>query len=317
LKVENYFEKPLKIELIKETFKKTFKRDFDESYWYWRFLENPVSNRVYINYIIENKVLVAYYAVSPCLIEIHGHEYLIALSNMTMTHPNFQGMGLFSLLANDMKKTLTKDGFIGIFGFANHNSHYGFRKKLKWNDLCVLNQFQLSKSTMKCGENNKSTIEVFDKRLNEEHLILCDDFFVANSPIKLNRSRKILNWRLIKNPQHQYRAICCKVRSVIEGIFIVKEYEKELDVIEFFYKEYDKSEELIKTFVSFVIEKYSAVNIWSNLYSMEHLALERIGFMEKGFNTYFGFIPLSPFEDEDTIYSIKNWHYRFLDSDIY
>ena len=97
-KVEIYHNKPLSIDLIKDTFEASFNIIFDKEYWQWRFLNNPNNKKTYISYIVENGVLAAYYAVSPMIIIIDGKEEKVALSNMTMTHPDFRGRGYFKKL---------------------------------------------------------------------------------------------------------------------------------------------------------------------------------------------------------------------------
>ena len=57
------------------------------------------------------------------------------------------------------------------------------------------------------------------------------------------------------------------------------------------------------------------INIWSNLYSDEHLMLEKIGFQNTNFSTYFGVILFNT--KFKKILSIKNWYYSFFDSDVY
>jgi len=148
-KIEYYFDQPVDIELISDTFLSAFKVPLDVKTWEWRFLTNPVTNKVYINYIIINNVLAAYYAVSPVTILVDEKPQKIALSNMTMTHPEHQGKGYFKTLALDMYAKLKDDGYLGVFGFANQNSHYGFRKNLGWNDLTGLNNFSVNNNTFR------------------------------------------------------------------------------------------------------------------------------------------------------------------------
>ena len=50
------------------------------------------------------------------------------------------------------------------------------------------------------------------------------------------------------------------------------------------------------------------------LHTEEHLILEKIGFREETVTTHFGVID---FTGQDGISDIRNWHYRFLDSDLY
>ena len=81
-------------------------------------LNNPISNKIYINYLLEGGKLVAYYAVSPCEIVINNKTYKVALSNMTMTHPSHSGKGYFKMLATALYQELKKDDFVAVYGFV-------------------------------------------------------------------------------------------------------------------------------------------------------------------------------------------------------
>jgi len=64
----------------------------------------------------------------------------------------------------------------------------------------------------------------------------------------------------------------------------------------------------------FFAGKVNRINIWSNLYTEEHIQLEKLGFRETYFNTYFGIIPFKNYKE---IFDVRNWHYRFIDSDLF
>jgi hypothetical protein len=87
--------------------------------------------------------------------------------------------------------------------------------------------------------------------------------------------------------------------------------------MEVFYKEsiITAHQTILGSAIKYLVTKYERpLNIWSNLYDDEHLYLEKIGFQESVFNTYFGFIP---FNDSKEFFDIKNWHFRLYDSDVF
>lgn len=314
-KVEIFHNKPLDINLIKDTFEASFNISFDKEYWKWRFLNNPNNNKTYISYIIEDGVLAAYYAVSPMTIIIDGNEEKIALSNMTMTHPNYRGKGYFKQLANSLFNNLKDNNFIGIFGFANHNSHYGFRKYLNWQDLSILNLFQVK-------PNQFRNIKIIDNGIKLSYEDLTDELITAISNLKVVNSNKIhikrdsknIEWRLKNNPSNVYKTQVGRLNNQIVSILLYKKYKNEIDILEFFFSNIDNSE-LLNYHISNLITKFnSTINLWSNLHSLEHINLEKQGFQETNFNTYFGVIP---FIDNPKLVEYKNWHYRFIDSDIF
>lgn len=317
-KIEYFFERELPFKLIDETFKKAFNKNLDENYWEWRFLNNPNDDKVYISYILEDNTLAAYYAVTPCTIFINGRKEKIALSNMTMTHPEHQGKGYFKMLAKNLFEKLKNDGYIGVFGFANQNSHYGFKKYLGWKDLSIINTFQVSKSNFR-GFLLKD-IEAFDtetSRISNKDIDIISDFDFCDSRFFLSRSGQNVKWRLVDIPTNNYfiKKIIFNEKTI--GFILFKYFNNEIDIMEYFYKsDFKKSKFEIfgKGISCFFNNEIEKINYWSNFHSEEHLLLEKIGFKELGFNTYFGVIP---FIEDNSILDFKNWHYRFFDSDIY
>ena len=315
-KVEIYHDNPLSIDLIEHTFKLAFNIPFDKEYWYWRFHNNPNSKKVYISYIVEDGVLAAYYAVSPMRILIDGQEQKVALSNMTMTHPKYQGKGYFKKIAKSLYENLKKDNYIAIYGFANHNSHYGFRKYLNWVDLSILSLFQVNPKIFRNINviKNNSILQI--ENITEEILNQISNLEVTReNNIYIKRDRDNIKWRLKNNPINTYKVQVGRSNGKIISLLFFKTYKKDIDIIEFFYCGNSNKVELMIHSISELIRiTNSNINLWSNLYTNEHLSLEKQGFQETSFNTYFGVIPLIK---NDLLLHYKNWHYRFIDSDIF
>jgi hypothetical protein len=75
----------------------------------------------------------AYYGVFKCTLVFDGTTYLAAQSGDTMTHPNHQKRGLFTLLARAVYEECKKQSIALVFGFPNAQSYPGFVHKLNWN----------------------------------------------------------------------------------------------------------------------------------------------------------------------------------------
>lgn len=318
MEICHYYNKPLESKLILDTFRESYGVDMDYKVFEWRFLNNPVTDKVYINYIKLNGVLASYYAVSPINLLIDGQTYKIALSNMTMTHPDHQGKGYFKMLANDLYSKLKEDGFIGVFGFANQNSHYGFRKNLGWVDLTGLNSFSVDKNEFRKNLLNNSEGVIFtESAIDATHIQKSNELICSDKKIVPDRSENFLSWRLLKNPTNQYQTLLIHSENELQDIIFFKFYNGSIDIIEYFFNEKNENstlDNLIKG-IHFLINKYNCdINIWSNLHSDEHLILEKFGFKENNFLTYFGVIPFTHKKD---LMEIKNWHYRFIDSDVF
>jgi len=313
-----YYDKPLEPTLIAKTFQKAFGVEFNVKSWEWRFLNNPFTDKVYINYLKVDNVLASYYAVSPVNLIVDGKTYKIALSNMTMTHPDYQGKGYFKMLANDLFGKLKEDGFVGVFGFANQNSHYGFRKNLGWIDLAGLNSFSVDKNDFRLNLlKNIEGVVYTESSLNLSHIQKAKELICSNQKIVPDRSENFLSWRLLKNPSNQYHTLVVESENELKGIVFFKFYNGSIDIMEWVYNtqsEIDQHDTLIKAISHLLTKHNTSVNIWSNLHSKEHLLLEKFGFKESNFLTYFGVIP---FVSEPVLTNSRDWHYRFIDSDVF
>jgi len=100
----------------------------------WQYDENPIGKAVGFNAIYGNQV-VAHYVTIPVIHLINGHNKQGLLSLNTATHPQHQGKGLFKKLANKTYEKGAELGYSFVIGVANHNSVYGFTKKLGFQNL--------------------------------------------------------------------------------------------------------------------------------------------------------------------------------------
>lgn len=313
--IKYYYEKSIKPSLIVDTFREAYNMELDYEIFKWRFLNNPANGKVYISYIEINGVLAAFYAVSPVNFKINRKNHKMALSCMTMTHPEHQGKGYFKMLANGLYSKLKEDGFIGIFGFANKNSHYGFRKNLGWVDLSSLNKFYVDKNEFNNYlKDSSKRFSFIDNAINATNIEHAGTLECTNLCITPDRSADFLKWRLLENPTHKYYALEIIIDHVLKGILFYKFYNGAIDIMEYYYNK-ENEPSVILNGISYLIEKFNCdINIWSNLHGNEHIILEKAGFKENHFLTYFGVVP---FSSNSRILKFRNWHFRFLDSDVF
>jgi hypothetical protein len=106
-------------------------KKFTVDFLNWQYCGNPTGKVVGFDAFYNNK-LVAHYVTIPVLYSVDGIKTKGLLSLNTATHPEHQGKGLFTKLA-DKTYTLAKElGFEFVIGVANQNSTPGFLKKLNF-----------------------------------------------------------------------------------------------------------------------------------------------------------------------------------------
>lgn len=296
--IVDYHNNPIHVDKIAKLYELAFKRPFNKQSWLWRFTDNPNFSKIYISYVIDNNELISYYAVSPLIFNVFNKNEKIALSMMTMTHPDYTGKGLFTSLAKRVYNNLQIDGFYGVYGFANTNSHYGFRKNLGWKDINQMITLSYRNNQRNYSSYNHITLDKYFLQNLTTNKLICN-----------NNSLDYLSWRTIENPTHDY--------FQYEGKYGLKLIYKifggnEIDIV--YYKPYTQN--LIDDMKNFLIlmNDVSQINIWVNLHHQEHLIFEKLKFVPSQFNSYFGFIP---FYKNDSALNYKNWKISMLDSDIF
>ena len=106
-------------------------KNFNPSVAYldWLYFENPRGSVLGYD-AFDGDVLVAHYACIPIKINAFTHNSLLSLN--TATHPDYQGHGLFRLLANKTFQS-AEAKFANVIGVANSKSVGGFVKHLGFN----------------------------------------------------------------------------------------------------------------------------------------------------------------------------------------
>ncbi len=115
--------------LFAKCFPRTSK--FTRDYLDWLYRCNPDGQVVGFD-ARDGGRLVAHYVCIPARAEIGGNEVRVLLSLNTATHPDYQGQGLFTQLAELTYATGASQGFDCVYGVANANSTPGFTRKLNF-----------------------------------------------------------------------------------------------------------------------------------------------------------------------------------------
>ena len=167
------------IDLINACFPGNLKFSLD--YLDWLYRQNPEGEVVGFD-AWEGNRLASHYVTIPARARIFGQEIRLLLSLHTATHPDFQGRGLFTKLAEKTYEEAANQGFEAVYGVANANSTPGFIKKLNFS--------LVSKLSAQIGIGRRG----IDFNLHKNTEFYCD------------WSEKTLNWRR-QNPINPVRVI--------------------------------------------------------------------------------------------------------------
>jgi len=113
--------------LFRECFPGTTK--FGSAFLTWLYKDNPDGEAIGFD-AFDGDRLAAHYACIPARVRVHGMPVRALLSLNTATHPDYQGKGFFTKLADMTYRAAADLGFHCVYGVANSNSTPGFVRKL-------------------------------------------------------------------------------------------------------------------------------------------------------------------------------------------
>ncbi|UJH91300.1 GNAT family N-acetyltransferase [Antarcticibacterium sp. 1MA-6-2] len=312
-------------EQILELFELAFKKKLSKEFWLWRFKNNPFLDPEMINLMWEDDVLAGHYAVSALEMVVGDKEVLASLSGTTMTHPSFQGKGIFSTLSLELYDRVNREhGVNMVLGFPNKNSHYGLVKKIEWKDVAIVPNLSLSTGNLKKTVLTTSVknIETFD---DSHSGFIKNIISELGFSVSVSRSTKYLNWRYRDCPINDYSCLEISKDGACVGVVITKIFQPdpstgpELDIVDLFCAPDLK---LLQEILIHVDNHYSEkgltdsnFNLWMSLFDPRHLLMERLGFSPGMPLTYMCTKEFS--EGFSQIADYRNWYISMGDSDIF
>lgn len=295
-------------------------RSLSDKYYLWRVLEHPL-NKNFID-VIKNEQgkLISHYAVCPAYSFYKGEYFNAALSLITMTHPEYNGMGLFpKLAANLYNRIHLQDQVQMVYGFPNTNSHYSFTNKLEWNDVYLLPTLRknITPNTLATSELiHESTV---DKRFDElwNNVSASSNLFYPNA-----RNSSFLNWRFVNRPDKKYNILTLKSDNFINAYVVVKEYvngdARELDMVDVLFNSNIKPSDLLNQLILYAQQhNFNGINLWAPYNSLFYASCEKMGFVPKEPITYLGYRIFNKMRNFGELSLPKMWHITMCDSDVY
>ena len=298
--------------LIFELFKSTFKKDMSESFWNWKFENNPFGKPI-IKLAFDNEKLVGNYLVNPLKIFFKNKFLPVLHSTTTMTHPDYSGMGISSNLAKQVFQLGTKLGYHAIIGFANNTSHNMFVNKLGFSDIEQIHEIYFTNSDFPSSKYQVEKISNF----NEIPEKFCFMMQTSLEKFSIMRNNSYLNWRFKMNPEIEYS--CFKIMNENEflGYFVLKIFnETKCHIVDFLIK---NDPECYKTMLIFSqsfskINNLNSLTFWTNYqYFLNLLNKNSIKIFSQ--ETFFIIKILK--DGNNLLENFNNWNLTMSDSDVY
>ncbi len=229
-------------------------REFDLKHWLklqrWMYKENP-AGAAKIWLAEHDGRIVGHSAAMLVAIKV-GTEVITGFqSTDTMTHPDYQGQGIYQTLAKQVYVELEREGIYVGYRFPNKFSHPIAVKKLSWFDVAMMrNMFKVlnwgnalkartsSKFLLKLGAIAGSILQGVFYRTERapivENLVISQIFSfderinrfwnrISNQyKMMVVRDRDYLNWRYIDTPDTKYLIYIAEMAGEIYGFIVLR-----------------------------------------------------------------------------------------------
>ncbi len=304
---------------ILDLFELVFGKSMSLEFWKWRFVDNP-SGEGMIKLVWDGDSLAGHYATIPTVFDVMGRRTRAMFSMTTMTHPDFRGRGLFTLLASEAYREAAERGYEFVYGFPNKYSHRGFVKKLGWTDKGHRTVLEGAPSALPEAESIwTQAVHTFSREL--------DDLWKETKParrIAVRRSSSYLNWRFRDNPDVHYESFLARdADGKLLGYAIFKIFRADsppvghiVDLVG------ESSEDVVFALLSagfryFRDASVRAVSCWYPRDVLLDRVLRSLGYTRETSETFFGFRVLDETAPGTPILESQDWFITMGDSDIF
>ncbi|MBT9164154.1 MAG: hypothetical protein DDT22_00072 [candidate division WS2 bacterium] len=226
-------------------------RGIDESYWNWKYRDNPFGKPLILVAVKDEKI-VGHEGLWPMPLSVDGINQLCYQSVDSMVHPDFRGRGIFnSLIARSMEECSNSTCPI-IFGFPNRSSYkiytkfgwlsgssfHRFIKILNWQDVFesrittkylkwAVNLAGLAVNATTSRFSEKKKIKGLEVQEELEPLKIFEDIWLeycelSGKPLAINKSLEYLNWRYKNKPGSNCIFLTLKYKVSTIGFGVIK-----------------------------------------------------------------------------------------------
>lgn len=300
-------------------FEKVFGRRISLGAWKWRYPEGlgePV-----VKLMFDGDVLIGHYAVTSLPLLLLGEKRRAAFSMTTMTHPDYQGKGIFTKLAKMTYEAAADRNFSLVFGFPNKNSEWVFFNRLGWSRSASVNEYRLDSFPLPLTTPMEAKEPAFDRSYDEFWDRNC-----AKLGCCVPRTAEFLNWRVARCPT-EYRKgsyLLFEDKTAggeLRGFLVFKVYTGEArskgHVLELLAFDHESADRLLASALDYA-RRENVLNVSAWLYRghPNFAAFTAGGFSDSG-NTVVWGGRLFGGENAEIGDFFNHWHLSMLDSDVF
>ncbi|MDO5157209.1 MAG: GNAT family N-acetyltransferase [Eubacteriales bacterium] len=272
-----------------------------------RYIENPYEDLLMCIAEDEGRI-VANYSVVPIKICVNGEIHKAALSLNTMTHPQYEGKGLFVRLASSLYDYMDTLGYAMVCGFPNNLSNGIFCAKLGWKDIYEIPTMELRLHDV---SNETCRCDVHPDIGNWQRVGVDES---ESEGVTIFKENKYLIWRYRNHKTNKY-----VLSNFDERCWAIHHvYGTEMNITEMHYGDnVQMLKKMVDYYISLAVEQgCEKLTTWAGINTPLHSTLERKGFINRAPVRYFGGRILAYQGDIDLL-DYDNWTVYMGDDNVY
>jgi len=297
-------------------YRQVFNAEMSYYFWQWRYQKNPFGN-LNISLCFDGDRLVGHYAVSPINFICNGEIIKGAQSMTTMVDPEYQGLRIFSTLAEQQYAKLKMEKYAFVWGFPNRNSYYGFIQHLNWHPVMEI-PFLICKTPK---TEYEGSFKVTHSSPTESEIRNLMGFSSRAKSFELHRTIDYISWRYDLHPKNKYEKRYFYKDGLLTGMIITKNYmvngEIYLDLLELMAIDENCTKNILlwMRYYFLNIQNVQGIYAWSSIHDVNYLAYFQNGFLAQSPMTYLG--ALSFYNSNIDQFLPTNWVISMGDSDVF
>lgn len=211
---------PDNFERYSEIYDACFGMKVGRDFFRWKYLENP-SGPVVAFEAVDGDRVAAFYGIMPDSFTAGGREFRVYQSMDTMTHPDYQRLGLFSKTARaTFQHVVAREKTLRMFGIPGVRALPGF-VKLGWTHA---HSFRLLFQHSRFISRLPRHLEIAELRAD---FAGWRDYFSARTSLTTMRQRKysldVLQWHVFSHPLRQFEVIGVSEKGRLNGFVVSRD----------------------------------------------------------------------------------------------
>lgn len=220
---------PDDLKAIRDLYRAVRGNNRPEEFDRWRWFGAP-DGECPMAIALDGEVIAGFYTLWPVRLRIGDRSVLGGQSMDTMTHPDYQGRGIFTTVAKACYEIAAVRGFQVLYGFPNALSYTGFVRRLNWDHTgdirhwirvlrpsrhprvhgCVGPIADLAARLLPRGSGGRDLAISFGPPKTDERARLLQNSHSDLDLCHIDRTPEWLDWRYTDAAFHDYEWICAR-----------------------------------------------------------------------------------------------------------